>query len=126
FNRIHITFTPNASQNPATFGILDGKNFNSGLPQITIPGTDINFGGPAGFPQGRGDTTAVISDTLNYLHGKHSFKFGGEFRRFYNDNFNNDTGNLGFLNVTDFANGAPNAFTLTPGTVASRIAAGEL
>ncbi|HLQ51821.1 MAG TPA: TonB-dependent receptor, partial [Terriglobales bacterium] len=126
FNRIHITFNPNALLNPVALGIQNGNNFNSGLPQITIGGTQVNIGGPAGFPQGRGDTTAVVSDTLNYLYGKHSFKFGGEFRRFYNDNFNSDTGTLGFLNLTDFNNGAPNVFALTPGTLPSRIASGEL
>src|SRR5437764_9203775 len=81
FNRIHITFTPNASQNPASLGILDGKNSNSGLPQIAIGGTDINFGGPAGFPQGRGDPTAVLSDPLNYTHGNPPLNFGGQFPR---------------------------------------------
>ncbi|MBZ5522570.1 MAG: TonB-dependent receptor [Acidobacteriia bacterium] len=126
FNRIHITFSPLATQNPVSLGILNGNNFNSGLPQITINGPGINFGGPSGFPQGRGDTTAVIGDTLNYLRGRHSFKFGGEFRRFYNNNFNGDAGTLGFATVTDFANGAPNSFTLTPGNLPSRIATGEL
>lgn len=126
FNRIHITFSPNATQNPVALGILNGNNFNSGLPQISIGGTGINFGGPSGFPQGRGDTTGVIGDTLNYIRGKHSFKFGGEFRRFYNNNFTGDTGTLGFLNATDFANGTPNAFTITPGDLPSRIATGEL
>ncbi len=125
FNRIHITFTPNANQNPATFGILDGINAAVGLPQISIGGTGVNFGGPAGFPQGRGDTTAVVSDTLNYIHGKHSFKFGGEFRRFYNNNFNGDDGTLTFLNVTGFANGTPNAFAINPGNNPSRISTGE-
>jgi hypothetical protein len=126
FNRIHITFTPNAKQDPSSFGIIDGLSGPTGLPQISIPGTDINFGGPTGFPQGRGDTTAVLSDTLNYLHGKHSFKFGGEFRRFYNDNFNSDIGSLSFLNVTQFINGTPNGFTISPGNNPSRIGSGEL
>ncbi len=126
FNRIHITFTPNSLLNPFTFGILDGKNFNSGLPQISIGGTGVNIGGPAGFPQGRGDTTAALSDTLNYLRGRHSFKFGGEFRRFYNDNFSSDAGTLTFLNATGFANGTPNGFSISPGNTPSRIATGEL
>lgn len=126
FNRIHITFTPNSLLNPFTFGILDGKNFSSGLPQISIGGTGVNFGGPGGFPQGRGDTTAVVSDTLNYLHGRHSFKFGGEFRRFYNNNFASDAGTLTFLNATGFANGTPNGFAISPGNNPSRIATGEL
>jgi hypothetical protein len=126
YNRIHITFSPNATQNPTSIGILDGNNFNSGLPQISIGGTGVNIGGPAGFPQGRGDTTAVLADTLNYLHGRHSWKFGGEFRRFYNNNFAGDAGSVGFLNITDFANGQPNAFSISPGNLPSRIATGEL
>jgi hypothetical protein len=126
FNRIHITFSPNDTTNPASIGILDGNNFNSGLPQISIGGTGINLGGPGNFPQGRGDTTAVLSDTLSYIHGRHSLKFGGEFRRFYNNNFTGDPGTLGFLNVADFASGQPNAFTISPGNLPSRIATGEL
>ena len=77
FNRIHIVFSPNDTRNPVSFGIQDGNNFNAGLPQISINGTGINLGGPTGFPQGRGDTTAVVADTLSYIRGKHSFKFGG-------------------------------------------------
>lgn len=126
FNRIHITFSPNATQNPASIGILDGNNFNSGLPQMSIGGTGVNLGGPAGFPQGRGDTTGVLSDTLNYIRGRHSFKFGGEFRRFNNNNFNSDAGTLTFLNVTDFANGQPNGFSISPGNLPSRIAVNNL
>jgi hypothetical protein len=83
FNRLHITFMPNSLLNPSDFGIANGINAATGLPQISIGGTRINFGGPAGFPSGRGDTTVVFADTLNYLRGKHSFKFGGEYRRFY-------------------------------------------
>ncbi|HWZ46371.1 MAG TPA: TonB-dependent receptor [Candidatus Saccharimonadales bacterium] len=126
FNRIHISFLPNAKQNPADFGIQDGINSNSGLPQIAIGTTGVNIGGPAGFPQARGDTTAALGDTLSYIRGKHSFKFGGEFRRFYNNNINGDAGTLSFANVTDFANGAPNSFSLSPGNLPSRIATGEL
>jgi outer membrane receptor protein involved in Fe transport len=126
FNRIHITFTPNASQNPVALGIQDGLNFNSGLPQISFTSIGANFGGPAGFPSGRGDTTAVASDTLNWVRGRHSFKVGGEFRRFYNDNFNADIGTLNFLNVTQFINGTPNVFAISPGNNPSRISTGEL
>jgi hypothetical protein len=126
FNRIHITFAPNSLLDPSTFGISDGISGARGLPQISIGGTGINFGGPQGFPSGRGDTTAVISDTLNYLRGRHSFKFGGEFRRFYNNAFNGDIGFLTFLNATGFANGTPNAFAISPGNNPGRIATGEL
>src|SRR5947209_12843303 len=68
FNRIHIIFTPNALMNPADFQINDGVPHPIGLPQISITGSSLNFGGPAGVPQGRRDTTLLLYDTLNYLH----------------------------------------------------------
>jgi hypothetical protein len=126
FNRIHITFTPNALLNPADFGITNGINEAIGLPQITIGGIGLNFGGPAGFPQGRGDTTFVAADTASYLRGNHSLKLGGEFRRFLNNNFNKNNGSFNFASVTDFQRGSANAFTVTIGDVSSSISTGAL
>jgi hypothetical protein len=126
FNRIHITFTPNAQLNPLDFGIHDGVTQPIGLPQMAITGTGLNLGGPAGFPNGRSDTTYVLSDTLNYLRGNHSFKFGGEWRRFLNNNTNQDTGTFGFANMTAFLNGTANTFTSTLGEVSSAISQGAL
>lgn len=126
FNRIFITFTPVNQLNPADFGINNGVNAAIGLPQITIGGLGLNFGGPSGFPQGRGDTTFVVSDTVNYLRGKHSFKFGGEFRRFLNNNFNLDTGTFGFASLSDFNIGRANAFSVTLGDRPSSIATGAI
>jgi len=89
FNRIHITFAPAFGDDPATaIGLTTGADV--GIPQFTISGV-LTLGGPTGEPQGRGDTTYVFSDTLSWLKGKHSFHFGGEFRRFNNNNFNADT-----------------------------------
>ena len=121
FNRINITFTPNLQLNPADFGINNGVNQDIGLPQISITGFNFNIGGPAGFPQGRADTTVVLSDTLNYLRGKHSFKFGGEARRFYNNNFTLDTGTFTFANVGSFLTGNGNSFSVTLGDRSSAI-----
>ena len=126
FNRIHITFSPNAKLNPADFGINDGVNEPLGLPQIAIGGGGPNFGGPAGFPQGRADTTYVLSDTLNYLRGNHSLKFGGEWRRFFNNNTNKDTGSVGFASIATFISGTANAFNVTLGDVSNAIAQGAL
>ncbi|HEX7227079.1 MAG TPA: TonB-dependent receptor, partial [Candidatus Binatia bacterium] len=92
-----------------------------GLPQISITGFNFNIGGPAGFPQGRADMTVVLSDTLNYLRGSHSFKFGGEARRFYNNNFTLDTGAFSFANVNNFLTGNANAFSVTLGDRSSAI-----
>ncbi len=121
FNRINITFTPNAQLNPADFGINNGINDDIGLPQISITGFTFNLGGPAGFPQGRADTTVVLSDTVSYLRGNHSFKFGGEARRFYNNNFTLDTGSFTFANVNSFIAGNGNGFSITLGDRSSAI-----
>jgi hypothetical protein len=126
FNRIHITFTPNLQVNPADFGIKNGINEPIGLPQISITGFNFNFGGPAGFPQGRGDTTFVVSDTASYLHGKHSLKIGGEWRRFFNNNFSKNVGSFTFPSVSAFLAGNANAFNVTLGDVSSSIAQGAL
>ncbi len=126
FNRIFITFTPNVQLNPADLGINNGINESIGLPQIAIGGIGLNFGGPAGFPQGRGDTTFVASDTLSYLRGVHSLKFGGEFRRFLNNNFNKNIGTFNFASLTDFLRGTANVFTVTIGDVSNSISQGAL
>src|SRR5829696_8489192 len=121
FNRVNITFTPNLQLNPADFGINNGINQDIGLPQINITGFNFNIGGPAGFPQGRADTTLVVSDKLNYLRGNHSLKFGVEGRRFYNNNFTLDTGAFTFANVGSFLNGNANSFSVTLGDRSSAI-----
>src|SRR6267378_4351395 len=126
FNRIHIIFSPNAKLNPLDFNIKDGVTDSIGLPQISVGGGGVNFGGPAGFPQGRSDTNFVVSDTLNYLRGKHSFKFGGEWRRFYNNNTNRDTGSFTFANTAAFLAGNANGFTSTLGDVSNAITQGAL
>ena len=121
FNRINITFTPNAQLNPADFGINNGINADIGLPQMSITGFNFNLGGPSGFPQGRADMTIVLSDTVSYLRGNHSFKFGGEARRFYNNNFALDTGSFSFPNVNSFLTGNGNAFLIVLGDRSSAI-----
>lgn len=124
FNRIRINFTPNAQLNPVDFGINNGVTSARGLPQISIGGSLLNFGGPSGFPQGRGDTTYVVSDTISYLRGKHSFKIGGEARRFLNNNFSLDTGTFSFANTNAFLAGTANGFSVTLGNGFSSISQG--
>ena len=121
FNRINITFTPNLQVNPLDFNINNGITQPIGLPQISITGFNFNIGGPTGFPQGRADTTVVLSDTLTYLRGAHSFKFGGEARRFYNNNFTLDAGTFAFPNVNSFLTGTANSFSVTIGDRSSAI-----
>ncbi len=121
FNRIHITFMPNTPLNPADYGINNGVTTPLGLPQITVTGLGLNFGGPAGFPQGRTDLTFVLSDTASYLRGRHAIKIGGEWRRFNNDNFTSDTGTFTFPTVADFQAGRGSQFAITLGDRPSNI-----
>lgn len=122
FNRISITFTPNTLLNPADYHLGTGTTGNVGIPQITI--TDVgglNFGGPAGFPQGRNDTYGVFSDAATYLKGRHTIKFGGEYRRFVNANFTSDTGTMTYNTFVNFSNDLANAYSVTPNVLSNRL-----
>ena len=121
YNRIRIDFSPNALLNPADFGMGIGITSAIGLPQITLRDINLNFGGPNGFPQGRGDYTAVASDTVSYLHGKHSLLFGGEVRRFDGNSYNLSPGTMLFNTVTDFINGNIATFTSNTSSNPSRV-----
>jgi Carboxypeptidase regulatory-like domain/TonB dependent receptor-like, beta-barrel len=112
FNRIHLTFTPNGLLDPAAFDITlpAGSPVGSGLPFFNVAGT-LGFGGPTGEPQGRGDTTVVLNDTLSWLKGHHSFAFGGEIRRAYNNNIAENVGSFTFATLANFLTDTANAFT---------------
>lgn len=126
YNRIFITFQPNVKLNPTTFGISDGVSTALGLPQIQVNPIGLNFGGPSGFPQGRGDLTSALSDTVSWLHGNHSIKFGGEFRQFRGNSFTGDTARFTFNNLANFQAGLADVFAVTPGNRPSRIKANAL
>lgn len=120
-NRIHILFTPNNTTDPASLGLGSTLGPNETfMPTIAITGGPT-FGDERTFPQGRGDTTSVVSDNLSYVMGRHSFKFGGEFRDFRNANFNGDPGQLVFNSMADFINGQVDSSARTIGNVANRI-----
>jgi outer membrane receptor protein involved in Fe transport len=121
YNRIHITFDPAQELSASTFDIDSGVNLAIGLPEINIGGAGaLDFGGPEGEPQGRGDTTAVFGDTVSWLKGRHAFAFGTELRRFYNDNFSEDPTRFAFVNAAAFIADDPDAFNFL-GFTANRI-----
>jgi outer membrane receptor protein involved in Fe transport len=126
FNRFSSTTTPLAQLNPAEFGIKNGINQPIGLPQINIAGGGLNFGGPSNQPSGRGDTTFVAADTMNWLIGRHSLKLGGEYRQFLNNNFRQGTGSFSFPSLAAFVAGTANSFSVTLGNQSSSIAQGAL
>ena len=121
FSRIAISFVPNTAENPLDFGIQNGVTYNQALPQITVQDIGLNFGGPSGFPQGRFDTTGILSDTLSWTRGKHVVRTGGEYRRFINDNFSQTAGTITFSTTANFINGIASSFAVTPTQVSNRI-----
>jgi hypothetical protein len=112
---------PAASFNPADFGIGDGVDRPLGLPQMVVAGS-LNFGGPAILPQGRKDFLYVFNDTVTHLAGRHTMRFGGEYRRFLNNNFAEGTGQFNFPSMAAFLAGTANAFSITLGERRSHIA----
>ncbi len=121
-NRVLISFVPDDKADPAAFGITSPSSV---FPQFNISGGAV-LGGISGFPQGRGDTTFQYSDSLSWIRGRHSLKFGAEFRRFRNNNFNGGTGGtINFPNLAAFIAGTPSSATETalPATPGLRVSA---
>src|SRR5260370_7890175 len=117
-----IAFTQVVNSRLADVGVNSGV---SAMQQISVTGA-FAFGGINGFPTGRGDYTAVASDTLNWIHGKHSVKFGGEYRRINNNNFAYSPGRFTCANIAAFIDDKATAFTANPSNQASRIYANGL
>ena len=121
-NRIHILFNPINATDPTSVGLAGVLGANQTfLPTIRIQDLGLVFGDERNFPQGRGDTTYVLADTLNYIRGSHSLKFGVEFRDFRNNNFNGDPGQLVFNTTNNFINGVVDTSARTLNNVASRV-----
>jgi len=80
------------------FGIDFGTG-RTGLPEINFHGLLDNLGATSfGIPRGRLSQTYQILDDFTWTRGRHTWKFGGEYRRaavdFSNDNFTR--GNFAF------------------------------
>jgi len=127
FNRIHITFLPNNTTDPNSLGLASTLGPNElFMPTIIVnlpaPGpTGLQFGDERNFPQGRGDTTLAFADNVSWVRGRHSWKFGTEFRDFRNGNFNSDPGQLVFTSFADYVGGIADTSARTVGNVANRI-----
>jgi hypothetical protein len=90
YSRYRTSFSSlNANFDPTTIGLNFGTE-KLGLPEFDF--TNIENLGAIGFsvPRGRTSQTYQILDNLTWLRGKHTLKFGGEFRRAAIDNFNDN------------------------------------
>jgi hypothetical protein len=80
-------------------------------PSTTISG-NFSIGGASNFPQGRIQNSFQYSDTLSYLRGRHSFKFGLDIRRIqlFNLAAFDSKGTFVFDNLQDFLNNRASTF----------------
>ena len=125
YNRIHIVFNAANTLNAADYGISSGVNAPIGLPQINVSGA-FSFGGVNGLPQGRGDYSTALSDSLTWVHGKHSIKWGADYRRLNSNSFSATPGSFTFPNITAFLNDQASAFTANSANRAARIYANSI
>ena len=79
----------NANWNPADYGLNFGTG-KLGLPEFDFTG--IENLGAIGYsvPRGRTSQSFQILDNFTWIAGKHTWKFGGEFRRAAISNFNDN------------------------------------
>ena len=90
YSRYRTSFSSlNAGFDPASIGLNFGTG-KLGLPEFDFTG--IENLGAIGFsvPRGRTSQTYQILDNFTWLRGRHTLKFGGEFRRAAIENFNDN------------------------------------
>ncbi len=142
FNRVNVKFINNFTVSPTTLGYNNYPGTltpTGGIPFTTISGTTVAIGGPSGFPSGRYDSLAVLSDATTYTLGRHSLKGGVEARRYLNANFADDPGTVtfgpsativnaaktvvqpAFSGIQNFQAGLVTSFSITPQPTTSRI-----
>ena len=88
-----------------------GLPSNCGFPNISITGGFAALGCCSSFPKIQGpDWTIQFLDSVSYIRGRHSFKFGEENRRLtYNGGtYGGSKGSFKFSNITNFLTGTLN------------------
>jgi hypothetical protein len=117
YSRYHTSFSGlDGNSNPSTFGTAAVPfNLGSGklgLPEIDFGGTFENLGA-SGFsiPRGRTSQSFQILDNFTWLKGRHTIKFGGEYRRAMIDSFNDNLER----GIFAFFPEDPSGFGLCPG-----------
>jgi hypothetical protein len=91
YSRYRTSFSSlDTNFDPASLG-LDFGNGKLGLPEFDFSVPIENLGA-TGFsiPRGRTSQSYQILDNFTWLHGRHTFKFGGEYRRAAIENFNDN------------------------------------
>jgi hypothetical protein len=67
---------------PSDVGLPNGNETANGMPSVTFAASAVEpLGGLTWFNREQNELTTMVSDSLSYLAGTHSFKFGGEMNR---------------------------------------------
>jgi hypothetical protein len=109
-----LEFGQNVSAQYGTFGVPFNPIYSGGLPSLSISGF-TNLGAPTSNPQDQYSGVWQYRDGLTWIHGSHTFKFGGEWRRdseiFLDLNYNRGyfqfTGQYSGSAFSDFLLGLP-------------------
>ncbi len=111
YSRYRTSFTSlDSNFDPSGYGIDFGTG-KLGLPEIDFGGLFDNLGATAySIPRGRVSESYQILDNFSWLAGRHTVKFGGEYRRAAISAFNDN------LERGDFVFGTNNGFDPDPGT----------
>ena len=95
---------------------LNSSPLNYGIPNVVLSGTT---GLSEQQPSFRVQQTISLSEVLSYGHGKHNYRFGGDYRRVHQDilGSSNATGTFDFTGTTDEAyqkliDGTPDASSI--------------
>ncbi len=96
---------------------LNPSPLNYGIPDVVLSGTT---GLSEQQPSFRVQQTISVSEVLSYGHGKHNYRFGGDYRRVHQDilGSSNATGTFDFTGTADEAfqkliNGTPDASSIS-------------
>jgi outer membrane receptor protein involved in Fe transport len=110
YSRYRTSFTARDSKfDPSTLGIDFGTG-KPGLPEIDFGGIFDNLGATAfSIPRGRTSQSFQLLDNFTLAAGRHTIKFGGEYRRAVIDNFNDNLERGGIVFAPN------NGFCNTPG-----------
>lgn len=112
YNRFHETFSAQDKFDPSSIG-LDTLGVGTGprdfgMPQILVSGFST-IGSNLANPRGRTDQNYQLFGNMTWTHGKHTWKWGYEWRRTAIDGYFDAgyRGKLTFDNLTNFLSGIP-------------------
>ncbi len=111
YSRYRTSFTSKDQVDPLSAYGIDFGTGKLGLPEIDFGGVFDNLGTTAfSVPRGRTSQSYQILDNLTWLHGRHTLKVGGEYRRASISSFNDNLER----GLFSFGQADPTALALCP------------